>query len=70
MSARLSPPSFQMCAQEYDSEEVSANDIELEFSEDVESFDEVVVMRLRENQEPQLVEITNPVHKILVARVN
>jgi hypothetical protein len=39
---------------------------------DVDVFDEVdvVVMRLVKNQKPTVVEITNPTHKIIVAKVN
>jgi hypothetical protein len=39
-------------------------------NEQSESFDEVVIVRLREDHEPQLVEITSPLQKILVQRVD
>jgi hypothetical protein len=55
-------------AEEFD--KVAVPDVESAMStEEAESFDEVVVVRFSETREPQMVEITNPLHKILIARV-
>lgn len=61
-------PFSQSDAEQFD--KVAVSDIESAASfEEAKSFDEVVVMRFSETHEPQMVEITNPLHKILVARV-
>ena len=41
-----------------------------QIDEDVDSYDEVVVMRYGRNHEPQFIEITNPAEKVVVLKVN
>ena len=51
-------------------EEVFVPDFDIDSEEQVELFDDIIIMRFRtESQEPQMVEITNPVHKIIVEKV-
>lgn len=47
-----------------------STDLEFKPSEqDVDSFDEVVVLRYSRNHAPQLIQITNPTHKLIVGKV-
>lgn len=47
-----------------------STDLEFKPSEqDVDSFDEVVVLRYSRNHAPQLIQITNPTHKLIVGEV-
>lgn len=50
-------------------DEVSGENSDSGSEEDVDSFDEIVIMRFSQEQTPQLVEITNPEHKIIVGEV-
>lgn len=51
-------------------DENSSPSFELKSGEqDVDSFDEVVVLRYSRDHKPQLVEITNPLHKLIVGKV-
>lgn len=50
-------------------DEVSGENSESDSGQDVDSFDEIVIIRFFQEQMPQLVEITNPEHKIIIANV-
>lgn len=66
----LSLSSFysQMNAELYD--EVSGEEVDFDSNElDPEWSNGIVIMRFTTEQEPQLVEITNPVQKIIVGKV-